>query len=81
MFTGEEDKSRFTIICDGNMHLRQLLLPECIKKNFELPAYFFKYYDLRKEFAKIDKNQLQTKGNSLNIEEMLKCNISRITHK
>lgn len=74
MFKEDEDSPKFKIMCDGNLHLRQLLLPECVKKGIEIPSYFYSYYDLRKEFNKFYQNQLQSKEKSLNIVEMLQCN-------
>lgn len=42
----------FQIITDGQLHLRQVLHPEGVRKSISLPSFFSSFYDLRKEFTK-----------------------------
>lgn len=42
----------FTLITDGQNHLRQVLHPQMAGQNASLPSYFYSFYDLRKEFCK-----------------------------
>ena len=58
----------FSLITDGQLHLRQVLHPEAIKKSILLPAYFYKFYDLRKEFRKCYRN-----NDMRTVEDMLSC--------
>lgn len=45
-------ENEFTFLTDGPLHLRQALLPECSKKDLQLPFFFYEYFDLRREFSK-----------------------------
>lgn len=45
----------FCFCTDGPLHLRMCLIPECIRKNINLPNHFFRFFDLRKEFRKLYK--------------------------
>lgn len=45
----------FQFITDGQLHLRQVLHPEAHRKNIQLPDYYYKFFDLRKEFRKFYK--------------------------
>ncbi|KAL8612408.1 hypothetical protein ACOMHN_008393 [Nucella lapillus] len=42
----------FVFLTDGPCHIRQCLHHETCSKNIGLPAYYGKFYDLRKEFLK-----------------------------
>ncbi|XP_041376014.1 epithelial splicing regulatory protein 1-like isoform X2 [Gigantopelta aegis] len=56
----------FSFVTDGQCHLRQLLHPEACTKNINLPSYFCRFFDLRKEFKKFYKTDTIK-----NIKEML----------
>ena len=43
--------SDLTLVTDGQLHLRQSLYPEAVRKNITLPSYYQRFHDLRKEFA------------------------------
>jgi len=45
----------FCLVTDGPLHLRLVLHPETNTKHIPLPGYFYKYYDIRKEFRKFYK--------------------------
>ena len=49
--TRDELGSNLTLVTDGQLHLRQSLYPEAIRKNITLPSYYQRFHDLRKEFA------------------------------
>ena len=40
----------FALVTDGQLCLRQCLLPEAQRKHIRLPKYFYAFHDLRKEF-------------------------------
>lgn len=42
----------FCFITDGPCHIRQCIQHEACSKNMSLASYFFRFYDLRKEFRK-----------------------------
>ena len=48
----------FCLLTDGQAHLRQCVQHECCKKNISLPSYFYRFYDLRKEFRKFYKTDI-----------------------
>ncbi|UXI19498.1 hypothetical protein NH340_JMT05441 [Sarcoptes scabiei] len=55
------------LITDGQEHLRQVIHPESMKKSIELPEYFYKFFDLRKEFQQYSHcNEIKS------IDDMLK---------
>jgi len=58
----------FCLVTDGQLHLRQVLHPEATKKTISLPAYFYQFYDLRKEFRKFYRN-----NDMRTVEDMLEC--------
>ncbi|KAJ6221034.1 hypothetical protein RDWZM_006846 [Blomia tropicalis] len=60
----------FCLITDGQLHLRQVLHPEAIKKAIVLPPYYHRFYDLRKEFRKCYRN-----NDMRTVEDMLECHI------
>lgn len=61
----------FCLITDGPLHLRQVLHPEALKKSILLPGYFYKYYDLKKQFRQCyNNNDVRT------IDEMLNCKLT-----
>ena len=62
----ENGGKSFCVLTDGQSHLRQCLHPESSTKNYNLPSYFYKFYDLRNEFKKFYKTD-----NIQNIKSML----------
>lgn len=64
----ENGGKSFCVLTDGQSHLRQCLHPESSTKNYNLPSYFYKFYDLRNEFKKFYKTD-----NIQNIKSMLDC--------
>ena len=44
--------NKFAILLDGNLHLRQAIIPEFTKKDLKLPFYYYSYHDLKKELKK-----------------------------
>lgn len=48
----DPDSPTFRIITDGQLPLRQCLHPEACAKDIELPNYYCKFSDLRKEFVR-----------------------------
>jgi len=74
---GGEDN--FTLVTDGQLHLRQCLYPEASRKNIILPAYYQRFHDLRKEFSSYvtsldDSSAISDSGGQYPqcIEDMLK---------
>lgn len=59
----------FTLVTDGQLHLRQTLFPEALRKNISLPDCFYRFHDLRKEFAARHPDCVVVDG----IRDMLKC--------
>jgi inhibitor of KinA sporulation pathway (predicted exonuclease) len=59
----------FSFCTDGQLHLRMCLLPEATRKNIALPAHFYKFFDLRKEFKKFYKTERPINC----IKDMLDC--------
>ncbi|XP_050687370.1 epithelial splicing regulatory protein 1-like isoform X4 [Eriocheir sinensis] len=47
---GEGDTSHMAVVTDGQLHLRQVLHPKTLARNYILPDYYNSFYDLRKEF-------------------------------
>eukprot|EP00095_Tigriopus_kingsejongensis_P008653 maker-scaffold537_size144400-snap-gene-0.21 protein:Tk08653 transcript:maker-scaffold537_size144400-snap-gene-0.21-mRNA-1 annotation:"rna-binding protein fusilli isoform x2" len=41
----------FTLVTDGQFHIRQALFPEAYRKNIPIPEYYHRFHDLRKEFS------------------------------
>lgn len=48
----DPDSPTFRIITDGQLPLRQCLHPEACAKDIDLPAYYCRFIDLRKEFTR-----------------------------
>lgn len=48
----DPDSPTFRIVTDGQLPLRQCLHPEACAKDIELPNYYCKFSDLRKEFLR-----------------------------
>ncbi|XP_055313922.1 RNA-binding protein fusilli isoform X2 [Sitodiplosis mosellana] len=48
----DPDSPTFRLITDGQLPLRQCLHPQACAKDIELPNYFCKFSDLRKEFVR-----------------------------
>ncbi|XP_072013370.1 epithelial splicing regulatory protein 1-like [Amphiura filiformis] len=42
----------FCLCTDGQLHVRQCIHPQALKKNVELQDYFCNFFDIRKEFRK-----------------------------
>ena len=62
----------FCLLTDGQAHLRQCVHHECCKKNINLPTYFYKFFDLRKEFRKFYKTEAIA-----NLKAMNECILSQ----
>lgn len=59
----------FTLITDGQLHLRQCLFPEAQRKGLlPLPSYYYSFHDLRKEFA-----AAHTNSTAATVQEILNC--------
>jgi len=57
------------LITDGQLHLRQCLFPEAQRKGLlPLPDYYYRFHDLRKEFAAAHPNS--TAGT---VQDILNC--------
>ena len=69
----ECENSELVLVTDGPLHLRQLLVPECFRKDKKLPAYYYSYFDVRKECAK----HLGCDDKLKSIDDILKCEASR----
>ncbi|XP_055853790.1 RNA-binding protein fusilli isoform X2 [Episyrphus balteatus] len=50
--------SNFKLITDGQFPIRQCLHPEACAKDLELPAYYCRFSDLRKEYVKYKSGDL-----------------------
>ncbi|KAJ6647673.1 Corepressor interacting with RBPJ 1, partial [Pseudolycoriella hygida] len=48
----DPDSPSFRLVTDGPLPLRQCLHPEACAKDIELPSYYCRYSDLKKEFVK-----------------------------
>ncbi|KAK7469858.1 hypothetical protein BaRGS_00036136 [Batillaria attramentaria] len=58
----------FCFMTDGPCHIRQCIQHEACSKNMTLPSYFYRFYNLRKEFRKrYDAGPVE------NIKAMLDC--------
>lgn len=58
----------FCLCMDGPAHLRQCIHAEASNKNIQLSQYFYKFFDIRKEFKKFYKASHITC-----IKEILEC--------
>ena len=56
------------LVTDGALPIRQTLFPETQRKGISLPNYYYRYHDLRKEFASAFPDSDATE-----VEDMLKC--------
>lgn len=52
------DQNNLCLITDGQLPLRQCLHPEASAKDFTLPAYYWKFSDLKKEFVQSKSGDL-----------------------
>ena len=60
-------KENMILITDGNLHLRQYLIPDCVNQNIEIPYYYYCYYDIRKNFRMFSNNYgIESLGQILN---------------
>lgn len=59
------------LVADGQLPLRQCLLPETVTKNInEIPNVFCLFYDLRKEFRQKYSNEVNS------VQDMVQCKSS-----
>ena len=58
----------FVFLTDGQCHIRQCLQHEACSKNTTLPSYYYRFFDIRKEFRK-----RYDAGPVANIKTMLDC--------
>lgn len=56
------------MVTDGQLHLRQVLHPKALSRNFILPNYYNSFYDLRKEFKSFYHSEDIT-----SVPDMLTC--------
>lgn len=56
------------LVTDGALPIRQCLFPETQRKGISLPHYYYRFHDLRKEFASAFQDSAATE-----VEDMLKC--------
>ena len=61
------DPKSICLVTDGQLAIRQCLFPEATRKGITLPSYYYRFHDLRKEFASAYPDSTAT-----NVEEMLK---------
>lgn len=54
----DPESPTFRLITDGQLPLRQCLHPEACAKDIELPNYFCKFSDLRKEYVRFKSGDL-----------------------
>lgn len=54
------------LVCDNCLHLRQCLHPESMKKSTRiLPNYYWSYFDLKREFARLYQTSARPNLNSM----------------
>jgi epithelial splicing regulatory protein 1/2 len=54
----DPNSSNFRIVTDGQLPLRQCLHPEASAKDINLPAYYWRFSDLRKEYVRFKTGDL-----------------------
>lgn len=54
----DPNSSNFRLVTDGQLPLRQCLHPEACSKEIDLPSYYWKFCDLRKEFVRFKAGDL-----------------------
>lgn len=54
----DPDAANFRLVTDGALPLRQCLHPEACSKGLQLPTYYTRYNDLRKEFVRFSSADL-----------------------
>ena len=65
--------SKVVLVTDGQLPLRQCLLPETCTKNIsDIPAVFCLFYDLRKEFRKC----FPTAADVNSVQDIVNCKFS-----
>jgi len=47
----------FCLCTDGQLHIRQVLMPSSVRNDTNLPDFFYSFFDLKEEFYKHIKNQ------------------------
>jgi len=47
----------FCLCTDGQLHIRQVLMPSSVRNETSLPDFFYSFFDLKEEFHKHIKNQ------------------------
>ncbi len=73
-FHPSQIENEFIFLTDGPLHLRQALIPECNKKNINLPIYYYTYYNLINEFNQYAKGLLGIINTEIkNIKDISKC--------
>ncbi len=66
-------ENELIFLTDGPLHLRQALIPECNKKNINLPIYYYSYYNLINEFNQYAKGHVEFNNDIKNIRDISKC--------
>ena len=56
------------MVTDGQLHLRQVLHPKSLSRNFTVPDYYNSFYDIRKEFKSFYHTE-----DMASIPDMLRC--------
>jgi hypothetical protein len=54
------------LVTDGQLPLRQCLHPEAVTKDIHLPAYYWKFSDLKKDYVKSSSQDLLRPSNNNN---------------
>jgi len=65
-----DNGEQFIFVTDGQQHLRQVLFPECTNKNINLPEYFYRFFDLKKEFRKFLRENMTDTVTSNNLNNL-----------
>lgn len=58
------DQNNICLVTDGQLPLRQCLHPEAVTKDIHLPAYYWKFSDLKKDYAKTTSQDLLRPSNN-----------------
>jgi len=69
VFPSQGSSASFTLVTDGQLHLRQSLHPEAQRKGLRLQKYLYSFHDLRKEFAARHTDKAPVTG----VLDMLNC--------
>lgn len=60
------DQNNICLVTDGQLPLRQCLHPEAVTKDIHLPAYYWKFSDLKKDYVKSKSQDLLCAASSNN---------------